>query len=79
MSVTYLARLTAGYRPIGLESLSNTIYNMPMCSPESASRCDAPAFLKADTVSFASPLLSPVRKALSSGAVPSFSNGSVSI
>ena len=50
-----------------------------MWSPDRASRCDAPAFLKVDTVSRGSPLRSPPRKAFSSGAVPSSRKGSVSM
>ena len=50
-----------------------------MCSPESASRCDAPLFRKVRTVSRDNPLRSPVRKALSRGAVPPEGKGTVSI
>ena len=48
---------------------------IPRWSPESARMCEAPASLKAVTVSFGRALLSPVRRALRRADVPGSENG----
>ena len=48
---------------------------MPMCSPDRASRCAPPLSRNTRTVSWESPLRSPVRSAFSRGAVPAEGKG----